>query len=254
MGCQAKVLQCCVVLDEGLVGFGEGEFVADVGAADPEDDVFCDVGGVVGGTLEVSGDDDGVEGLTAEFRLPLHGFDEFSLNGSVHVVYLVVQFEDVFGEFSVCLEERLDGGADHDSDFFSHVGDVEGQRDGRHVLHGAGALGDVGCLVADAFEITVDLDDGEDEAEIDGHGLLFGEEVVGHLVDGGFGCVDGVLDLEDVLAEAEVGGDVGFEREAQSLLREGCHSEEFVFESDELLLEVNAGHGSGSLLKLIRIL
>ncbi len=54
-----------------------------------------------------------------------------------------------------------------------------------------GAGGDVGGLVADALEVSVDLDDGEDEAEVDGHGLLFGEEFVGHLVDGGLGGVDG---------------------------------------------------------------
>ena len=60
-----------------------------------------------------------------------------------------------------------------------------------------GALGDVGGLVADALEVAVDLDDGEDEAEVDGHGLLFGEEVVGELVDLALGGVDGVFDLAE---------------------------------------------------------
>jgi hypothetical protein len=69
------------------------------------------------------------------------------------------------------------------------------------VEHGLGALGDVGGLIADAFEVAVDLDDGEDEAQVDGHGLLFGEQIVGHLVDGGLGGVDGGFDLKTWLAE-----------------------------------------------------
>ena len=60
-------------------------------------------------------------------------------------------------------------------------------------------VGDVGGLVADALEVTVDLDDGEDEAQVDGHGLLFGEQVVGHLVHVALGGVDGLFDLLDVL-------------------------------------------------------
>ena len=52
-----------------LVGLGKREFVADVGAANPEDDVFRDVGGVVGGALQVARDDDGVEGLGADHRM-----------------------------------------------------------------------------------------------------------------------------------------------------------------------------------------
>ena len=45
------------------------------------------------------------------------------------------------------------------------------------------ALGDVGGLVADALQVAIDLDDGEDEAQVDGHRLLLGEQLVGHLVD-----------------------------------------------------------------------
>ena len=95
--------------------------MADVGAADPEDVVFGDVGGVVCGTLEIAGDDDGVERLTAEGGMLLHDFDEFRLDGAVHLVDLVVHGEDRFGEFGVGFEEGLDGSSNHDADFFAHV-------------------------------------------------------------------------------------------------------------------------------------
>ena len=122
----------------GSIGLGEGELVADVGAADPEDDVFGDVGGVVGGALEVAADDDGVERLAADDRVLLHDFDEFGLDVAVHVVDLVVHGEDGFGELGVGFEQRLDGAADHDADFFAHVGDVDGEGDLGRVVEESG--------------------------------------------------------------------------------------------------------------------
>ena len=133
--------------------------------------------------------------------------------------------------------------ADHDADLLSHLGDVDGQGDGGRVVENLDALRDVGGLVADALEVAIDLDDGEDEAEIDGHGLLFGEQIVGHLVDVALGGVDGCFDLLDVVAEAHVAGEVGIDGEAERLLRECGHGEQFVFQGDELLLKIDAGHG-----------
>ncbi len=63
------------------------------------------------------------------------------------------------------------------------------------------ADGDVDGLVADALEVGVDADDREDEAQVDGHGLLHGEQVEGHLVDLALEAVDGGLGAEDELAD-----------------------------------------------------
>jgi len=48
-------------------GLDVGGLVADVGSADPEDDVFGDVGGVVAYALKVAGDDQRVQGLWGHF-------------------------------------------------------------------------------------------------------------------------------------------------------------------------------------------
>jgi hypothetical protein len=95
------------------------------------------------------------------------------------------------GQLGVGLEQRLDRRADHHAGPARPSPDVDRQRDLRRVLQGLRALGDVGGLVADAFEVAVDLDDRQDEAQVDGHGLLLGEQLVGHLVDGLRG-VDGL--------------------------------------------------------------
>jgi len=217
--------------------------VADVVASDPEDDVFGDVGGVVGGALEVAADDDGVEGLLGDLGMLLHDGHQFFLDSAVHLVDLVVHGEDGFGEFGVAFEEGLYGAAHHDADLLAHGFDVDGERDAGQAAEGDGAGGDVGRLIADAFQVTVYFDDGQDEAEVDRHRLLFGEELVGHLVDGGFGGVDGGLDLLDVVGEADVAREVSLDGELERLLGERGHGEELVFEGYELELEVNARHG-----------
>ena len=62
-----------------------------------------------------------------------------------------------------------------------------------HLVHVADALADALGGVADALEVGIDLDDAEDEAQVDGHGLLHGEQVEGGLVDVALEAVDGEL-------------------------------------------------------------
>src|SRR5579871_113623 len=161
---------------------------------------------------------------------------------TVHVVDLVVHGKDGFGEAGIGFEEGLDCAADHDADLFAHVGDVDGEGYLRLSGDCLGALGNIGCLVANALEVSVDLDDGEDEAKVDGHGLLFGEEVIGHLVNVALGGIDGGFDLFDVVAESQIASEVGLERERERLLRESSHGKELVLKGDELLLEINPRH------------
>ena len=201
---------------------------------------------MVGGAFQVAPDDDGVERLLGDFRMLHHHFDQLILQGAVHVVDLVVHGEHAFGHLCVGLQQRLDCGADHDADAFAHLVDVDGERNLGRVLHLQHLLRDVGGLIADALQVAVDLDYGEDEAQIDGHGLLLGEQLVGHLVDRGFRGVDGIFDLEHVVAERHVALEVGFHGELQRLLRQRGHGQQLVFERGQLLMEIDARHGFAS--------
>jgi hypothetical protein len=111
-----------------------------------------------------------------------------------------------------------------------------------------GAAGDAHGLVADALEVTVDLDDGQDEAQVDGHGLLLGQEFIGHLVQFALGGVDGRLVLFDILAQALVTLKVRVYRGLDGLLRQGSHGKDLVLEFGELLLKVNTRHDGFSLI------
>jgi hypothetical protein len=64
-----------------------------------------------------------------------------------------------------------------------------------------GGLGDVHALVANAFQVAIDARDGEEEAQIGGHGLLGGEEALDALVNFDLHFVDGVFFGEDDFGE-----------------------------------------------------
>ena len=115
---------------------------------------------------------------------------------------------------------------------------------GRHrhrVLVGQlyGALGDVGGEVADALQLVVDLDDGDDEAQVAGHRLVQRQQLEALLLD---------LDLD--LVDLHVGGDhlarlrhvARLDRlhgEAQVLLDQRAESEDLALELLDLALQMS---------------
>ena len=110
-----------------------------------------------------------------------------------------------------------------------------------------GAQRDAHGLIADTFQVPVDLDHGEDEAQIDGHGLLLGEQIVGHLVDIALGQVDCRFIIPDEGAEPLIPLQVRVDGVLHGLLRERGHGEQLVLQLLELLMEVDAGHRENSL-------
>ena len=105
-----------------------------------------------------------------------------------------------------------------------------------------GPAGNAHRLVADTLQVAVDLDHRQDKAQIDGHGLLLGQQFVGHLVQLALRGVDGGLVLLDVLAETFVALQKSFHRGVDGQLRKCGHRHELIFEFGELLMKVDARH------------
>jgi len=217
--------------------------MANVGAADPENYVFRDVGGVVADALEVAADDDGVQCLLGVFGLLHHQLRKVGMSFVIHVVDAVVHLKNRFGDEGIGFEQGLNSGANHDAGGGAHGRDVDRQRHFFKASGCADAVGDVDALVADALEVGINLDDGKQEAEVDGHGLFHREQVVGGLVDEALGGVDGLLVVHDVLTETEVAAGVGVEHAVQRLLGKRGLREQAVFQVVELLMKMDARHG-----------
>ena len=148
--------------------------------------------------------------------------------------------KDGLGEFGIGFDEGLERLAHHRGGERGQLGDVDGKVDVGEGAHLANADGDVDGLVADALEVGVDADDGEDEAQVDGHGLLHGEKIEGHLVDLALEAIDGGLGAEDELADAEVARAVGLDGALDGLLGHAGHDEQLLFEVVEALVEFDA--------------
>jgi hypothetical protein len=91
--------------------------------------------------------------------------------------------------------------------------------------------------------MLIDLDDREDEPQVDGHGLLLGQQLIAHLVDFALREVNRSLIFAHILAEGQVALQVGVDRGLDRLLGQGCHREELVLKLRKLLMKVNTGHG-----------
>ena len=106
----------------------------------------------------------------------------------------------------------------------------------------ADAVADALGGVAHALKVGVDLDDAEDEAQIDGHGLLHGEQVERGLVDVALHAVDGDLAAADQVADGQVANPVGLNGALDGLLGEPGHDQEILLQVFQALLKAYACH------------
>src|ERR1041385_78340 len=164
--------------------------MAYVCSAYPEDYVFGDICRVVGHALQVPGHDQRVQQVTVHAggfaHRRIHGFK----NLPVHVVHQVVALQHRLRQVDVGGQEGVERVADHADAHLRHAWNVDVQPGiGAHdQIHNA--LGDVHRLVAHALQVGIDLDARNDKTQVDGHGLLHGQQVNRHLVHVALGGID----------------------------------------------------------------
>ena len=100
------------------------------------------------------------------------------------------------------------------------------------------ALGDVGGQVADALQLAVDLDHGDEEAQVAGHRLVEREDLEALLLDLHLQLVDCEVADHDALGLLRVALLDGLEREVQALLDHGAQAEHLALQLVELALQV----------------
>jgi hypothetical protein len=211
--------------------------VTNVGALHPENNIFCDVGGVVGHALKIAGDEQRIERLTDDLGPLIHNLDQLNEGVVFHAIDNVIHFEDGLCEFGFAFDERFESPANHGADRRAHTGDIDGKFNGGKFDHIHHAFGDVDGLIADALKVGIDFRNSEDETEIDGHRLLHGEKVEGGFVDFAFRRVDLALTFENKMAAIEVAIDVGLAGAIDSLFGESAHAEQPLAKIIEPLLK-----------------
>ena len=110
------------------------------------------------------------------------------------------------------------------------------------LLHVADAVADAFGGVAHALQIGVDLDHAENEAQVDGHGLLHGQQVERGLIDVALHAVDGDLAAADQVADGEIAHAVGLNGALDGLLGESRHDQQVLLQFFQALLKAYACH------------
>jgi hypothetical protein len=192
---------------------------------------------VVAYAFQIAGDDQSVERLRRKFGLLLDERAERIKRCIIHLVDLIVESQNRFGQFGVAFDEGLEGFANHCGRERGQLWNVDGKIDVGEGSHLSNAHGDVDRLVAYALQIGVDPDHGEDEAKVDGHWLFHGQEVERHLIDLTFEAVDGGLSPKDKLADGKIARAISFDGTLNCLFGHARHHEQLFFQVVEALMK-----------------
>ena len=114
--------------------------------------------------------------------------------------------------------------------------------------HPPGALADVAGQVADALQLRRDPDGGQDAAQVDGHGLLEGQQQLAALLDLHRGGIEPVVAVDDLLGRHQVAVQQGLGGPGPGLGGRRAQLDDLVPHRVEVLVERPAGlFGHGGL-------
>lgn len=192
---------------------------------------------VVGDPLDRLGDGEQAKRVVDRQRsssnLLLRGAEELRAEAR----HRVVKEQDLLGETGVARRERAVGVAQHADDRVGH--DPKDIRNPRGQLHiGEHRFGDVDGAVGDAFELVVDLHDGEDRADRFLVGHAHGQERNRGALDLDINAVDLFISGDDQRSLHAIAVEValdGFERDVEDAV---ALSDDVVAQMRELVVEV----------------
>src|SRR5207302_4288111 len=150
----------------GYVGSGQGcgrlttktfqpAPVAYIETANPKDDVFGNVGRVVGDALQMTRGQDKLQPRADQLRLAGHALKLAFENAVAVPIHDVIAFQDRGGHIHVAENERAEALADHGANGRNHGDKIFGDLRVGHFPERDDSLGEVYGEVADALQIVV---------------------------------------------------------------------------------------------------
>ena len=138
----------------------------------------------------------------------------------------------------VAADERVERVAEHVLRDLRHPRDVDQFLDRRMLQVAGHGFGDVDRQIADAFEVGVDLDRGDDGAQVDGHRLVQRQQLEAAVVDLDVQLVDRRVADQHLFDERVVAIDQGAHGRPRPVLGEAAHLEQPCLELFELVLKM----------------
>ncbi len=183
--------------------------MADFEAANPEQDIFGDVGGVVGDAFEMAGGEDVVEIGSGERRIRGHAREQRFENLVTILVHDIIAFEHLGGQIHVLVDKSAETFGNHGADGSDHWLELGRDVDFAHLGEGDGAFAEVDGEIAHALEVVIDFQGGDDEADVSIEHFALAEHADGVLVNQDFHFVDARLGEEDLAGETFVAFEQG---------------------------------------------
>ena len=98
------------------------------------------------------------------------------------------------------------------------------------------------AAVAHAFQVSVDLDHAQNEAQIDRHGLLHRQQIQRRLIDIALQPINCNFAAAYQIADREIAYTIRLNRALNGLLRQSGHHQQVLFQLIQTLLKPNARH------------
>ena len=99
-----------------------------------------------------------------------HVGEEFAEELVAQAVHLIVALEDALREFLIAADQGVQAVANHSFGEFAHARKIHVGLYLRMAEDAHGGLRDIDGLIADAFEVAIDAGNGEEKAQVGGHG------------------------------------------------------------------------------------
>ena len=171
----------------------------DVHALNKEEDIFGNIGGVIGDSLQIVSDENEIEGRAYRVFSPIRFLQKLPVDGVFKLIDFVIGNEYCPGHLFVALHERIETPAHHGLNQLRHSWYVDGglrrgtmdQRRGpfRHIDH----------QIAHALEVAVDFDRGCQEPQVLRDRLMQGGQTHRNLINFDVQLIDSALYGPDFL-------------------------------------------------------
>ncbi len=138
--------------------------------------------------------------------------------------------------------KRLQALAHHLRGQRRHPRNIHRQLGHGHLLHAAHPVADRLGRVAHPLQVGIDLDHAQNEAQIDGHGLLHRQQIERRLVDLALQTVDGHLAAADQVADRKIAHTISLNGALDGLLGQPRHHQQLLFQFIQTLLKAYARH------------
>ena len=162
---------------------------------------------------------------------------------AVDVIDFIILEQDLFCQIYLLANEGIDRASEHPLDASGHAVNIERHGKGGVFTEEADALGDAGGEIADSFEVVINFENGDDEAEVIRDGLMKGEDFLAFLFDAHFGFINKFVGFYDLFCEIRIVRINGFNGAVQVLLDQPAEGEEVSIQVVDFTNE-ELSHGS----------